>query len=70
MAQSTPTNSYCSRASFRCAYMHHIEKYVFQQESVAPGSGLLLGWEPPISITYRLGLSRIDVKAESLTEKK
>jgi len=42
MAQSTPTNSYCSRASFRCAYMHHIEKYVFQQESVAPGLGLLL----------------------------
>ena len=42
MAQSTPTNSYCSRASFRCAYMHHIEKYVFQQESAAPGSGLLL----------------------------
>jgi len=43
MAQSTPINSYCSRASFRCAYMHHIEKYVFQQESVAPGLGLLLG---------------------------
>ena len=42
MAQSTPTNSYCSRASFRCAYMHHIEKYVFQQESAAPGLGLLL----------------------------
>ena len=42
MAQSTPTNSYCSRAFFRCAYMHHIEKYVFQQESAAPGSGLLL----------------------------
>jgi hypothetical protein len=44
MAQSTPINSYCSRASFRCAYMHHIEKYVFQQETVAPGSGLLLLW--------------------------
>ena len=43
MAQSTPINSYCPRASFGCAYMHHIEKYVFQQESVAPGLGLLLG---------------------------
>ena len=43
MAQSTPTNSYYSRASFRCAYMHHIQKYVFQQETVAPGLGLLLG---------------------------
>ena len=42
MAQSTPINSYCSRASFRCAYMHHIEKYVFQQKFCAPGSGLLL----------------------------
>ena len=45
MAQSTPANSCCSRASFRCAYMHHIEKYVFQQdqqETVAPGFGLLL----------------------------
>ena len=42
MVQSTPTNSYCSRASFRCAYMHHIEKYVFQQETVAPGLGLFL----------------------------
>ena len=42
MAQSTPTKSYCSGASFRCAYMHHIEKYVFQKESVAPGLGLLL----------------------------
>ena len=42
MAQSTPTNSYCSRASSRCAYMHHIEKYVFQQESAAPGLVLLL----------------------------
>ena len=42
MAQSTPTKSYCSRAFFRCAYMHHIEKYVFQQETVAPGLGLLL----------------------------
>ena len=42
MAQSTPANSYCSRASSRCAYMHHIEKYVFQQETVAPGLGLLL----------------------------
>ena len=42
MAQSTPTNSYCSRASFRCAYMHHIEKYVFQQKFCAPGLGLLL----------------------------
>ena len=44
MAQSTPTNLYCSRASFGCAYMHHIEKYVFQQETVAPGLGLLLWW--------------------------
>ena len=42
MAQSTPTNLYCSRASFGCAYMHHIEKYVFQQKFYAPGSGLLL----------------------------
>ena len=42
MAQSTPANSYCSRASFRCAYMHHIEKYVFQQKSCAPGLELLL----------------------------
>ena len=42
MAQNTPTNLYCSRASFGCAYMHHIEKYVFQQESAAPGLGLLL----------------------------
>ena len=36
MAQSTPISSCCSRASFRCAYMRHIEKYVFQQESAAP----------------------------------
>ena len=44
MAQSTPTNSYCSGAYFRCAYMHHIgKKNVFQQETVAPGLGLLLG---------------------------
>ena len=42
MAQSTPTSPYCSRAAFRCIYMHHIAKYVFQQESAAPGSGLLL----------------------------
>ena len=42
MAQSTPTNLYCSRASFRCAYMHHIEKYVFQQKFCAPGLRLLL----------------------------
>ena len=33
---------YCSRASFGCAYMHHIEKYVFQQKFCAPGLGLLL----------------------------
>ena len=41
--------------------MHHIEKYVFQQETVAPGLGLLskgiLGWEPPISITCRIDRS-------------
>ena len=49
MAQSTPTNLYCSRASFRCAYMHHIEKYVFQQETVAPGLGLLLKSNPKTS---------------------
>ena len=46
MAQSTPTNSYCSRASFKCPYMHHIEKYVFQQESAAPGLGLLFAYHP------------------------
>ena len=42
MAQSTPINSYYSRASFGCAYMHHIEKYVFQQKFCAPGLGLFL----------------------------
>ena len=42
MAQSTPANLYCSGASFGCAYMHHIEKYVFQQKFCAPGLGLLL----------------------------
>ena len=45
MAQNTPAkiaNSYYSRASSRCAYMHHIQKYVVQQETVAPGLGLLL----------------------------
>ena len=42
MAQSTPINSHCSRASFGCAYMHHIKKYVFQQKFCAPGLGLLL----------------------------
>ena len=47
MAQSTPTNFYCSGASFGCAYMHHIEKYVFQQESAAPGLGLLLAAAAP-----------------------
>ena len=54
MAQSTPTNLYCSRASFRCAYMHHIEKYVFQQESAAPGSGLLLEGRELISTKEQL----------------
>ena len=47
MAQSTPISSYYSRASFGCAYMHHIEKCVFQQESAAPGWGLLLSSPDP-----------------------
>ena len=41
MAQSTPISPYYSGASFGCAYMHHIEKYVFQQKFCAPGLGLL-----------------------------
>ena len=49
MAQSTPTNSYCPRASFGCAYMHHIEKYVFQQE-INGGSRIGTAFEVLLSI--------------------
>ena len=54
MAQSTPTNSHCPGASFKCAYMHHIEKYVFRQKFCAPtGLGLLLTYDPGDSNTYK-----------------
>ena len=71
MAQSTPTNSYCPRASFRCAYMHHIEKYVFQQESAAPGLGLLLNLvcNKEISIAHiHTCISQTEFKCQILTD--